>query len=76
MKTELIPFTRELLPDAGRLLAQRHHHNRLALPELPARFEEVEVTTKAIESVFGKKTTRGFGAIRHGKLVAYLLVRQ
>jgi len=48
MKTELIPFTKELLPDAGKLLAERHQHNRLVLPELPARFEEAPVATNPL----------------------------
>jgi ribosomal protein S18 acetylase RimI-like enzyme len=73
MKTELIPLITELLPDAGKLLAQRHQHNRRVLPELPVRFEDADVATKAIEALWDKKTARGFAALRHGKLVAYLI---
>jgi len=73
MKTELIPFTKQLLPEAGKLLGERHQHNRLLLPELPARFEEAPVATKAIEALLAKKTTNGFASIRDGKLVAYLI---
>jgi ribosomal protein S18 acetylase RimI-like enzyme len=73
MKTELIPFTKELLPDAGKLLAQRHQHNRLALPELPARFEDANVAAKAIEPLFEKKGSSGLAALRDGKLVSYLI---
>ena len=73
MKTELIPFTKELHPDAGKLLAQRHKRNHALLAELPPRFEDSDVATKAIETLFGKKTTNGFAALRDGKLVAYLI---
>ena len=40
MKTKLIPFTGEMIPEAGSLLAQRHKRNRANLPLLPARFED------------------------------------
>jgi hypothetical protein len=73
MKTELIPFSKELLPDAARLLALRHMHNRTSLPGLPARFEDASVARKAIESLWSNKTTNGFAALRAGKLVAYLI---
>jgi GNAT superfamily N-acetyltransferase len=73
MKTEMIPFTKELLPEAGKLLAQRHTHNRRALPELPARFEDSAVAAEAIETLWNKKTAQGFAAVRDGKLLAYLI---
>ena len=73
MKTELIPFTNELLPDAGYLLAQRHKRNRAMFPELPARFEDASVARKAIETPWSKKTAGGFAALRDGKLIAYLI---
>src|SRR5919106_50707 len=73
MKSELIPFTIELLPEAGKLLAERHRHNRLVLPELPARFEDANDTMKAIETLWNKKSASGFAAMRYGKLVAYLI---
>lgn len=73
MKTELIPFTKELLPNAGELLAYCHKLNRTMLPELPARFEDIKVSARAIETVWDKKTTNGFAALRDGKLVAYLI---
>jgi hypothetical protein len=47
MKTELIPFTKELLLDAGVLLALRHQHTRRVLPELLLRFEDAAVASKA-----------------------------
>jgi hypothetical protein len=56
MKTELISFTEELLPEAAKLLAQRHQQNRRLLPELPARFEDPDVAAKAIETLWNKTT--------------------
>ena len=73
MKTELIPFTQDLLPDAGKLLAQRHKHNRRLLPELPARFENPAVASKAIEALWNKKSAIGIARLREGKLLAYLI---
>jgi len=73
MKTELIPFTKELLPEAGKLLAQCHKRNRAMFPELPTRFEDASVARKAIETPWSKKTAGGFAALRDGKLIAYLI---
>src|SRR5688572_24711552 len=73
MKTELIPFTKDLLPEAGRLLSERHGHNRRVLPELPTRFEDASIASKAIETLWNKKSAGGFAALRDEKLVAYLI---
>jgi len=73
MKTELVPFTESMLPDAGRLLAQRHARNRKILPLLPARFEDRQVAAKAVEVLWQKKLKNGFAAFRDGKMIAYLI---
>jgi GNAT superfamily N-acetyltransferase len=73
MKTKFSPFTKELLPDAGKLLSERHQFNRAALPALPTRFEDPQVATKAVETLWNKKSASGFAALRDGKLVAYLI---
>ncbi len=73
MKTELIPFSKELIPEAGILLAKHHQRNRRVFPFLPARFEEAQVTARALEGLMEKKTTSGYAAFRNGKLVAYLM---
>ncbi len=73
MKTELIPFKKEMISDAGMLLAQRHKRNRGFLPFLPMRFENKDVATKAVFKLFEKKTASGFATFRNGKMVAYLL---
>lgn len=73
MKTELVRFTQEMIPEAGKLLAERHTRNRESLPLLPARFEDVKVATKAVEALWGKKFGNGYAFFRNGKMSAYLL---
>ena len=70
MKTEIIPFTPEMIPAAGELLAKRHGHNRERLPVLPERFENPGLAAKAVAALLGKKAASGYSAIRNGKLVA------
>ena len=55
MKIEYVPFTENMIPDAGRLLADRHTRNRKSLPLLPVRFEDPQVATKAVETLWQKK---------------------
>ncbi len=64
MKTEIKPFTEEMIHFAGELLAQRHKRNRANLPLLPARFEDPEVGLKAVEALWQKKFKNGYAAFR------------
>ena len=73
MKTELIAFTKDLIPEASMLLAKRHQRNHQVFPCLPPRFEKPYVAAKALEALMDKKTTSGYAAMRDGKLVAYLM---
>ena len=73
MKMELLPFKNEMIPDAGKLLAQRHSSNRDALPLLPARFEQTEIATKTVETVWQEKHRHGYAAFRNGTMIAYLI---
>jgi len=73
MKINCLPFTNEMVPDAGRLLAKRHKRNREQLPWLPARFEDPEVAAKAVEVLWKEKSKSGFAAFRDGQMVAYLI---
>src|SRR3990172_10080497 len=73
MKTENLPFTTDMIPEAGQLLAARHRRDRLALPMLPERFEQLEVAAGAVEALLGKENTSAYVAIRSGKMVAYLI---
>ena len=73
MKTEIIPFTAEMIPTAGKLLAHRHTENRKKLPLLPARFEDPHVACQSVEAIWNGKYTKGYGAFRDGKIIAYLI---
>lgn len=73
MKTEYKPFTEKMLPEAGKLLADRHQRNRKKFPLLPLRFEDPQVATKAVETLWQKKSKAGYAAFRDGKMIAYLI---
>ena len=73
MKTEFLPFTSEMIPDAGRLLAARHACNREQMPLLPKRFEEPAVATKAVETLWQEKHKGGYAAFRAGRMIAFLI---
>jgi GNAT superfamily N-acetyltransferase len=73
MKIELLPLKNEMITDAGKLLAQRHICNRGVLPLLPARFEQAEIATKAVEALWQEKHRNGYGAFRDGTMIAYLI---
>src|SRR5215207_3604096 len=73
MKTEYIPFTNEMIPYAGKLLAERHARNRQSLPLLPVRFEDPQIATKAVDTLWQSKFSNKYAAFRDGKMVAYLI---
>jgi GNAT superfamily N-acetyltransferase len=73
MKTEFLPFSNEMIPEAGKLLAERHKCNRERLPLLPARFEEADAATRAVKSMWQEKYRNGYAAFRDGRMIAYLV---
>jgi ribosomal protein S18 acetylase RimI-like enzyme len=73
MKTEIVPFTETMIPEAGRLLAARHARNHKKLPLIPARFEEPQVAEKAVRAMWEKKLKHGYAAFCDGKMIAYLI---
>ena len=73
MKTETLKFTETMIPEAGKLLAQRHKRNRLKQPLLPTRFEDELAAIKAVETLWQKKNKNGYAAFRDGKMLAYLM---
>ncbi len=73
MKTNILPFTEDMIPEAGQLLAQRHKRNRTKLPLLPVRFEDPAVTSKAVQALWQKKFKNGYAVFRDGKMTAYLI---
>src|SRR5215212_4029554 len=73
MKTEYLPFSSEMIPEAGKLLARRHICNRQILPLLPARYENVEAASKAVDNLWHSKFRNGFAAFCNGEMLAYLI---
>jgi GNAT superfamily N-acetyltransferase len=73
MKIEVLPFSAEMIPTAGKLLARRHIENRKKLPLLPARFEDPQVACKSVEATWKEKYTKGYAAFRGGEMIAYLI---
>src|SRR5687768_13415587 len=73
MKTESLPFSSEMIPDAGSLLAKRHTCDRKFLPLLPSRFEDPQVAAKAVGALWQERFSNGYAAYRDGKMTAYLI---
>jgi GNAT superfamily N-acetyltransferase len=73
MSIEFLPFTNEMIPRAGKLLAKRHICNRQVLPLLPARYEDAQDASHAVENVWQSKFRNGYAAFRNGEMLAYLI---
>lgn len=73
MKTEILPFTSEMVPAAANLLSQRNKRNRQQFPLLPARFEDPQVASRAIEALWQEKFRGGYAAFCNGTMMAYLI---
>src|SRR5574338_1155004 len=73
MKAEILSFTSEMIPEAGRLLAQQHKRHRVFFPQLPERFEDPQVAARAVETLWKEKLRRGYAAFCYGRMAAYLV---
>ena len=73
MGVQVIPFREELLPQAGTLLARRHCSDRVSLPELPARYEDLASSQQAVQTSLTRPHASGFAAVAGDQLVAYLI---
>lgn len=73
MKTEYLPFSTEMIPEAGNLLAKRHRCNRQVLPLLPAKYEDSQAASRALENVWRSQFRNGYAAFRNGQMLAYLI---
>ena len=73
MKTELLPFTKEMIPDAGRLLAQRQNETANACPCCPSDLKTRRWQSKLCEALWQEKLKSGYAAFRDGRMVAYLI---
>jgi len=69
----MIPFTEDLLPLAGELLAGRHRRDRLILPALPARFEDPAVAMAAVQACLERDHASGVAAVEGDRLLGYLV---
>ena len=73
MRLEISPFMPEHLDDAAALLAARHAADRLAEPDLPAKFEQATATREAIRPALEEKGARGVAAYNGSRMVGYLI---
>lgn len=73
MKTKYLPFTSEMIPEAGKLLAHRQAKNRQKLPLLPAQFEDPQIAVKAVDALWQSKLRNGYAAFCNNRMVAYLV---
>lgn len=73
MSISIEPFSSEYLPQAARLLAQRHERDRTLLPMLPDRFTDPAVAEQAIVAALQRKQASGFAALVADQMVAYLI---
>lgn len=72
-RLELRPFDDEVLPDAGRLLADRHRRHRAELPLLSPRYEEPSAAEEQVASLWASDDASGAAALSGGAVVGYLL---
>jgi GNAT superfamily N-acetyltransferase len=72
-RLEIQPFDESHLPEAGRLLAERHRRHRAAEPLLSTRHDDADVAEKEVAEVLGTPDASGAVAIRGDNLVGYLL---
>jgi ribosomal protein S18 acetylase RimI-like enzyme len=66
-------FDDEVLPDAGRLLADRHRRHRAALPLLSPGYEEPSAAQEQVASAWAGEGASGAVAVAGGEVVGYLL---
>lgn len=68
MKTEIAPFTVDMVAAAAVLLAQPHRRQHQRLSLLPERFVETAVAEQALISLLQKPTTSDYAALRGGQI--------
>jgi GNAT superfamily N-acetyltransferase len=68
-----MPFDDSHLPDAGRLLSERHRRHRKAETLLPSRYEDAAEAQAAVAAVLAMQGASGAIAVRSGRVVGYVL---
>jgi GNAT superfamily N-acetyltransferase len=71
-RREIRVLTESDLPDAGRLLAERHTAHRRSEPLLSPRFEDVDVATAELAAALAAEDASGAVAVENGQVVGYL----
>jgi GNAT superfamily N-acetyltransferase len=72
-RLELLPFDESHVPEAGRLLAERHRAHRKAEPLLSERHEDTAACEDEVAAVLAGDDASGAVAVRDGRVVGYLL---
>lgn len=72
-RLETRPFADDDVPEAGRLLAERHRRHRAAEPLLSARYEDPAAATAEVEALWSTEDASGSVAVRDGRAVGFLL---
>jgi ribosomal protein S18 acetylase RimI-like enzyme len=70
---QFTPFTKDLIPAAGALLAQRCRRDRLVMPELPARFEDPSIAAAAVKASLARPHASGVATLDGDRLLGYLV---
>jgi GNAT superfamily N-acetyltransferase len=72
-RLEPLAFDDSHVPEAGRLLAERHRRHRQAEPLLPSRYEDETQTRAEVAAAFATEGASGSVAVRDGRMVGYLV---
>ncbi|MBC8160378.1 MAG: GNAT family N-acetyltransferase, partial [Roseiflexaceae bacterium] len=73
MRLTIVPFSHDMVEQAGAMLAQRHAADRAALPLLPVRFEHTAASTAAVAAVLARPHASGVAAMIGGRMLGYLI---
>jgi GNAT superfamily N-acetyltransferase len=72
-RLEVLALDEGHLPEAGRLLSERHRRHRQVEPLLPAQYEDESQAQAEIAAAFAMEGASGAVAVRGGRVVGYLL---
>jgi GNAT superfamily N-acetyltransferase len=70
---EVRPFTAEALDDAGRILSERHRHQRRSIFALDRKYETAATAREQVAALFEKPHASGAIVAMHGRAIAYVL---
>ncbi len=70
---EVRPFTAEALDDAGRILSERHRHQRRSIFALDRKYETAATAREQVAALFDKSSSSGAIVAMHGRAIAYVL---